>query len=256
MKLAVDIGNTNIVIGAWQEGQWVSILRMESRLDIDASAYESQIRAFFLEEKIISTAIEQVILSSVVAELTLKVENTLALLLGIKIVVLDGVLISKLKLGSIDPYELGSDLAANAIGAFERYGMACIVVDFGTALTYTSVNNEGHISGVAIAPGVRTSMKSLSSNTSKLPEIPLEIPEKVLGKNTVEALQSGIMQGYVGMVRHMVNEFSKEMNTPVKVIATGGLSFIFKPLHDLFDAIDVHLTLNGLLYVLERSEKL
>jgi type III pantothenate kinase len=92
-------------------------------------------------------------------------------------------------------------------------------------------------------------MKSLSANTAKLPEIALEIPSKVIGTNTIEAMQSGIMQGYVGLVRHMVVETAKQHSKKPKVIATGGLSFVFKPLYDVFDEIDVNLTLNGLLVI-------
>ena len=119
---------------------------------------------------------------------------------------------------------------------------------------FTSIDQKGQLLGVAIAPGVRTAMQSLSSNTAKLPEIPLEIPAQVIGTDTVSALQAGIMQGYVGLVKHMIEETKKEMKSKPKVIATGGLSFIFKPLHDIFDALDVNLTLQGLLSILNQSK--
>jgi type III pantothenate kinase len=163
--------------------------------------------------------------------------------------------IVKLKLGDVvRPNEIGSDLVANSVGANELYAKSAIVVDFGTALTFTSISANGHINGVAISPGVKTAMKSLSANTAKLPEIPLEIPQTTIGKNTVHALQSGIMQGYVGLVKHMISQISNEMETKPVVLATGGLSFIFKPLHDTIDELLPNLTLFGIKTIYERSK--
>ncbi|WP_422362237.1 type III pantothenate kinase [Reichenbachiella sp.] len=251
MTIAIDIGNTDVVVGFYNQ-DWKHIFRVPSNLEMEAAEYEKRLRVFLLEENVPVPTVKQVILSSVVPDLTSVILEVFNSFYEGIIQVVDGELLGRLNLGDIDPYELGSDLAANAIGAFERFKQEVIVVDFGTALTFTSVSNNGEILGVAIAPGVRTAMKSLSSNTARLPEIPLEIPTKVLGNNTVEALQAGIMQGYVGMVRHMVNQVKVEMGGNSKVIATGGLSFIFKPLHDLFDEMDVNLTLDGLRVILDR----
>ena len=251
MTIAIDIGNTDVVVGFYDQ-EWKHIFRVPSNLEMEAAEYEKRLRVFLLEENVPVPTVKRVILSSVVPDLSPVILEVFNDFYEGNIQIVDGELLEQLSLGNIDPYELGSDLAANAIGAFERYKQEVIVVDFGTALTFTSVNSKGEILGVAIAPGVRTAMKSLSSNTARLPEIPLEIPSKVLGNNTVEALQAGIMQGYVGMVRHMVNQVKSEMEGKPKVIATGGLSFIFKPLHDLFDEMDVNLTLDGLRVISDR----
>ncbi|SMD38034.1 type III pantothenate kinase [Reichenbachiella faecimaris] len=251
MTIAIDIGNTDVVVGFYDQ-EWKHIFRVPSNLEMEAAEYEKRLRVFLLEADVPVPTIRQVILSSVVPDLTPVILEVFDQFYEGDITVVDGELLKRLELGSINPYELGSDLAANAVGAFERFQQSVIVVDFGTALTFTSVNDKGQILGVAIAPGVRTAMKSLSSNTARLPEIPLEIPSKVLGNNTVEALQSGIMQGYVGLVRHMVSQIKAEMGGSPQVIATGGLSFIFKPLHDLFDAVDVNLTLDGLRTMFKR----
>lgn len=252
MIIAIDIGNTDVVVGFYEKEEWKHILRMPSNLEMDAPEYEKRLRVFLLEESIELFGIENVILSSVVPDLTPVILEVFAQFNEEQMVLVDGAVLQKLSLGSINPYELGSDLAANAVGAFKAYQQSAIVVDFGTALTFTSINEQGEILGVAIAPGVRTAMKSLSSNTAKLPEIPLAIPAKALGNNTVEAMQAGIMQGYVGLVRHMVAQIKSEMGGQPKVIATGGLSFIFEPLHDLFDEMDVNLTLDGLRAILAK----
>jgi len=250
MNLVIDIGNTNIVVAIKQHSNWLHHWRIPTNIDTIASEYEIRLRQQFLESDLKISAISKVAISSVVPELTDRIIKICQKLFVITPFVITPNIISKLTLGNIiKPNEIGSDLVANAVGAYERFSSACIIIDFGTALTFTSVDDSGHIVGVKIAPGVKTAMKSLSSNTAKLPEIPLEIPNKFIGTNTVEAMQAGIMQGYVGLVKYMVNETKKELNTDAKIVATGGLSFIFKPLHDTIDEILPNLTLDGILEV-------
>lgn len=255
MKLAVDIGNTDVVVGVNDGHKWIENWRMPSNRETTELEYETRLRTLFLESGIVSTDVTNTVISSVVPSLTDKIVSVLSSVTLKKPLVITADVISSLALGPVvNPHQIGSDLVANAAAAYDRFGQNAIVVDFGTALTFTSVDAGGAILGVAISPGVRTAMKSLSANTAKLPEIPLEIPEKVLGSNTVEAMQSGIMQGYVGLVRHMVTETARCHAHPPKVIATGGLSFVFEPLHDVFDALDRDLTLHGILLIGEKVQ--
>ena len=149
------------------------------------------------------------------------------------------------------PYEIGTDLVSNAYAAFRKYQRPCIIVDFGTALTFTTVNDIGYIKGVAIAPGIKTAMKALSNNTAQLPEIPLELPSSVIGMHTTHAMQAGILWGYVGIAKELISKIREEVGTEYIAIATGGLSFVMEPLKNVFYAIDPELTLNGLKYMLE-----
>ncbi|WP_109831006.1 type III pantothenate kinase [Reichenbachiella versicolor] len=253
MRIGIDIGNTDIVIGVYDGESWIHHWRTPSQRNRPEAAFNEIVKNLFLENAFEIESVESIALSSVVPDLTQIIQNVFESLVGLSVVVIHPENIEKLALGDvINPYQIGSDLVCNAVGAFDRFGQNTIVVDFGTALTFTSINDQGNMMGVAIAPGVRTAMKSLSANTAKLPEIPLEIPNSVVGTDTISAMQSGIMQGYVGLVRHMVNETKKHHAHPPKVIATGGLSFVFEPLHDVFDEIDVHLTLNGLLVAAEK----
>jgi type III pantothenate kinase len=130
------------------------------------------------------------------------------------------------------------------------------VVDFGTALTFTTVSHEGFVQGVAIAPGIKTAMKALSSNTAQLPEIPLELPESALGQNTTHALQAGILWGYVGIVKQLLSKIRSEVGEHYMAVATGGLSFVMHPLKDVFFQIDRDLTLNGLNHMLIEWKKI
>ena len=154
------------------------------------------------------------------------------------------------------PYEIGTDLVANAYSAHKQFKQACIVVDFGTALTFTTVNDDGYVLGVAIAPGIKTAMKALSSNTAQLPEIPLELPNSVIGLHTTHAMQAGILWGYVGITKELISKIRLEVGDEYIAVATGGLSFVMEPLQDLFVTIDPQLTLNGLRYMLDDISKL
>ncbi|MFY0654755.1 MAG: type III pantothenate kinase [Cyclobacteriaceae bacterium] len=249
MNLVIDIGNSDVVFGLESNGEYPFIFRIPSNTETIAAEYGIKLRQYFLENDIAADAIQSVSVSSVVPDLTERIIQASNSLFPLEPFLISGNIIEMLDLEIDNPYEIGTDLAANAIGAYAKFGQPCVVVDFGTALTFTSVSDRGKILGVAIAPGVRTAMKALSSNTAKLPEIPLEIPSKLIGRNTIEAMQSGIMQGYVGLVKHMVEQTKNEMNTEAKVAATGGLSFIFKPLHGVIDEILPHLTLDGILEI-------
>jgi type III pantothenate kinase len=249
MNVVVDIGNSDIVFALEHQSEYSHIWRIQSDKTKKSAEYEIQLRHHFLENDINIEWVKTVSISSVVPDLNEALLQVCKNLFDTEPFLIDGNVITKLDLEIDNPYEIGTDLASNAVGAFTKYKQACIVVDFGTALTFTSVSGQGKILGVAIAPGVKTAMKALSSNTAKLPEIPLEIPNKLIGRNTVQAMQSGIMHGYVGLIKHMIEKTSQEMNETPKIIATGGLSFIFKPLHEIIDEINPHLTLDGILAI-------
>jgi len=147
----------------------------------------------------------------------------------------------------LNPYEIGSDLVSNALAAYSYFKSSCVAVDFGTALTFTTVASDGEILGVSIAPGLKTAIKSLSQNTAKLFDVPLEMPSAPLGRGTVQAIQAGVLIGYEGMVKHMLEKIREELNQPaLNSVATGGLSSIIPSLHDVFTKVDPFLTLEGL----------
>jgi type III pantothenate kinase len=145
--------------------------------------------------------------------------------------------------------ELGTDIYCNCVAAYLEFQMACVVVDFGTALTFTGIDDFGEIQGVAIAPGLKTAIKSLFTNTAQLPEVPLELPVSALGKNTVTAIQSGILYGYEGMVKNMTAKFKAELGEYAKVYVTGGLSSIIPGVKEFTTKTDMDLTLRGLLEI-------
>jgi type III pantothenate kinase len=247
MMLAVDIGNTDITLGLYKDRNWAHIWRLSSALNHPELYYGIKLREFFLETGLNTNHVDKIVISSVVPDLTDRIISVVEALFERHPVVLGPDVYSKLPITVLNPYEIGSDLVSNALAAFMRFKSSCVVVDFGTALTFTTIDATGKIIGVAIAPGLKTAIRSLSQNTAKLFDVPLELPDSVLGKNTVHAIQAGILIGYEGLVTSMLRKIKAELNDPAcATIATGGLSSIITTVKDQFSEIDKNLTLDGL----------
>lgn len=246
MLLALDTGNSDITIGLWDGNQWAQIWRIPTKINQPELFYGIKIRDCFFEANIEMSKVETVVLSSVVPDLTEKLKSVIEVVFNKDPIVLGPKLYGRLLIKVLNPYEIGTDLVSNAVAAYNYYKSSCIVVDFGTALTFTTISDEGAILGVSITPGLKTAIKSLTQNTAKLFDVPLEMPSSVLGTSTITAIQSGILFGYRGLVQSMVEEIRKEVKQECPALATGGLSSIITPLHDYFDHIEPNLTLNGL----------
>jgi len=245
MLLALDIGNSDITMGLWKGDSW-QIWRIPSRQDQPELYYGIKVRDYFLEAGMPVESVDTLVMSSVVPGLTDKVRNVLRSLFKREPVLLGPGVYDKLPIEVLNPYEIGSDLVANAVGAFHLLKETCIVVDFGTALTFTTVSGKGKILGVSIVPGLRTALRALSQNTAKLFDVPLEMPTSALGINTVTAIQSGVVIGYEGLVKNMVTAIRTELKTECPAIATGGLSFVITSLRGFFQRVEPQLTLDGL----------
>ena len=251
MLLAIDIGNTDIVFGIHDTISWIHQFRLSSSLSQRASDYEAQLRIRFLENSLKISDIDKAIISCVVPDQRIVLKEMVQQMFGIDPTMVGVEMYDKLKMEIPSPYEIGTDLVCNAAYAYYTYKRTCVIVDFGTALTFTVITGEGKIVGVSIAPGLKTAVKALFSNTAQLPEVPLVMPDSAIGKNTVHAIQAGILWGYVGMVREMIYQIKKEIGQDCMVLATGGLSSILTPLQDDFDEVDKALTLNGLKIIAE-----
>lgn len=247
MTLAIDIGNTDITLGLYQNDEWSHIWRLSSAISNPELYYGIKLREHFFEAGIKTESVKQLVISSVVPGLTDRIVNVVTTLFEKPPVLLGPGMYHHLPIKILNPYEIGSDLVSNALAAHILFKQNCIVVDFGTALTFTTISKSGEILGVAIAPGLKTAIKSLSQNTAKLFDVPLELPESALGKNTVHAIQAGILLGYEGLVSSMLSRIRRELaDDHCTTVATGGLSSIISTLRDQFTAIDLNLTLNGL----------
>lgn len=246
MLLAIDIGNTNVVLALHDGNNWVGILRIPSLVEESPLYYKMRIVDYFLEQKFGLQDVEKTVLSSVVPDLKISFEPILQELFNHKPIFAHPSSYSKITL-SIDRHdEIGTDLFANAVAAYKLFQKDCIVVDFGTALTFTVVSREGVIQGVNIAPGIKTAIRSLMLNTAQLPEVPLQMPNKTIGKNTTTAIQNGILRGYIGLVRYQIKCIRKELGAQYIAVATGGLSGVLTELEDDFEVVNKNLTLEGL----------
>ncbi|HNR73657.1 MAG: Baf family transcriptional acitvator [Bacteroidetes bacterium OLB12] len=246
MLLALDIGNSDITVGLWKDNAWKHVWRISSRPDLPELYYGVKIRDYFFESGNAVDQVKTIVLSSVVPAMNDKLKNVSRMLFEKDPVVLGPKVYASLPMQILNPFEIGSDLVANAAAAYFKYKRACIVVDFGTALTFTTVSAKGEILGVSIAPGLRTAVRALSQNTAKLFDVPLEMPTSPLGKNTITAIQSGVLFGYEGLVKNVVSHIQAELKVSCIVVATGGLSSIIAPLTGFFHSIEPNLTLDGL----------
>lgn len=243
--LAVDIGNSNIALGVYHR-RWVHHWRLSTVANKTSDEYAIQLQTLFANEGILLTDLKQVVMSSVVPPLTAIFQRMLGRLTQQQPLVVHTALSTGLSIAIDNPRELGTDLLANAVAGYQLTKTDCVVVDFGTALSIITVSQAGEIQGVSIAPGLESAMKGLSSNTAQLPFVPLVPPPSVLGKNTIHAIQSGIVLGYVGLVEGLVNRIEEELGRRVDVVGTGGLAEVIAPLTRRFNRVEPWLTLDGL----------
>ena len=250
MLLIINIGNSEIKIGISQKEKWLYLWRFPTHPKHFVDYYS--LIGQKLEEGVIDKKeIEQIIISSVVPSLTIKLESSLKLLFQKTPIVLGPAIYKKLPIPILNPHEIGTDLVANALAAYHRFAKDCIVVDFGTALTFITIKGNGEILGVAIAPGIKTAIKALAGSTAQLSEVPIEVPDSALGKNTIHAIQAGTLVGYIGMVKEVVGKIRTEVGAHFIAVATGGLSFALPELEHFFEERDRQLTLDGIRKVLD-----
>ncbi len=244
--IVFDVGNTDTVVGFFQGEKLINKLRIRSLKNENSIYFEYRILNFMLENNIEKRLLQKAVISSVVPILTPFFINFCEKFLALKPMVVSPAKAGLLEINIDMPEELGSDLYVNALAAFEIVKSDCLVVDFGTALTFTVVSFGGQIEGVTIFPGIKTAIKSLFSQTSLLPEVKLEKPDSVIGKNSMHAIQSGIIYGYESMVLGIVKKIKDEIGRHTTVIGTGGLSAVLTDISSEFDLIDIDLTLRGL----------
>lgn len=253
MLLAIDAGNTDIVFGLYDGDDWVRLWRIPSKDRGARKMWGPKLRSELKELRLKPGDLIRVVVSSVVPEVNEPLRGLLEKLTGRPPLWVGPAVYEHLAIKVHNPGEMGTDLVANAVAAYDRFKQKCLVVDFGTALTFTTIADDGKILGVAIAPGLRTAVKALFLNAAQLPEVPLEVPESALGQDTIHAIQAGVVMGYAGMVNYLVEQIRGEVGDDLKVIATGGLSEVLHPIKDQLDAIDRLLTLEGLALIAAAS---
>ena len=253
MLLAIDVGNSNIKLGLHDDGVWKGRWNMRTIMNMTADEFGVATRGLLSEGGVRLSQVDQVVMSSVVPPVTRSLRDMFrALSPAEPLVVAPGVR-TGIRIRTDNPAEVGSDLVVGAVAAYERFKNNCIVVGFGTALTFTAIADPGDLLGVAIAPGLKYAAEALFEHTAQLRLVDLDVPGTAIGKNTVHSMQSGIVFGYVGLVESMIRRFMAELPGPPDVIATGGQAEIIAPLTDSFTEIDPWLNLEGLRLVWQRN---
>ena len=223
MLLAIDIGNTTIYFGLLQNDEVIKTFRMSTRKDILSDEYVIKIKEV-LETNIELSKIDSVILSSVVPEITLEVENAIKKILNLDVVILKRDIKSAFNLTEERFNELGADLIADSMGAIAKYGTPDLVFDMGTATTCSVINEDGNFEGCIICPGIKTSMNALIGNASQLASFNLGNPKKVVGNTTVDCINSGVIYGHSEMINGLRKKVEEETGKKYNVVLTGGNS--------------------------------
>lgn len=246
MFLVADIGNSNIVIAIYDGKNWKYNYRYDTKNIQPTIFYETGLRDLLLEWGIRPGEITSAAISSVVPDVTELISAAFEANIRFEPILLSPDVFMKLDMGIPKIYEIGSDLVANAYAAKKLYKKNTIIVDFGTALTFTIYNHPNGIEGVTISPGLKTIISTLSGNTAQLPEIEIKLPLSAIGKSTSSAIRAGVMFGFIGLVKEILSRIKNELGEPYYIVATGGLSSVIEELQSEFDIIDKDLTLEGI----------
>lgn len=255
MILAIDVGNTNIVLGVYDGEELVANWRITTLNNRTADETGTLIRSLFSHSNMDIKEIESVIISSVVPNIMYSLTNAIRKQLHIEPMIVGAGMKTGIVIKRDNPKEVGADRIVNLVAAKEIYGGASIVIDYGTADTFDVINEKGEFITGLIAPGISICADALYQRAAQLPKVEIKKPKSVIVKNTVGSIQAGIVLGHIGQTIHIIRELKRELNLPnMKVIATGGLAKVIDPDKTIFDVLDPTLTLKGLKILYEKNK--
>jgi type III pantothenate kinase len=257
MLLAIDVGNTNIVLGVFDGTTLVEHWRLQTLRERTADEFGLLVSGLFADRNLDRAVVDGVVLSSVVPPLTGVVRSMVERYFGQDALIVDPAGNSGMPVLYDPPADVGADRVVNAVAAYERFGRASrravIVCDFGTATTFDAISGKGEYLGGVICPGVTISADALFQRAARLPRVDVRKPETVVGHTTVGSIESGLYWGYVGMVEGLITRMQRELGGHATCVATGGLAPLIAPEIPLIDHVDGNLTLEGLRLVWERN---
>uniref|UniRef100_E6PHF8 Type III pantothenate kinase n=1 Tax=mine drainage metagenome TaxID=410659 RepID=E6PHF8_9ZZZZ len=247
MLLAIDVGNTETKFGILDEdGSVLQMWRVRTLIDRTPDELGVFITQLFAVAKLELRTIDRIVIASVVPKLDFALVGACKRFFSLTPTMLAPEKQRLIQIESERAAEVGADLVAAAIGGAARYGTPLIIASYGTATVFTAISRAGAFLGAAIAPGINVSIDALVGRTAKLPQIAFDPPQRAIGRNTVEALQAGIMLGVVGATRLLVERFNEELGGRTRVIATGGLAEVVARSCPAIDIVDPHLSMLGL----------
>lgn len=258
MILLVDVGNTNIVIGIYEDDQYIASWRLSTDTKKTSDEYSIQIMQLFTQNGLDPKQVKGIIISSVVPNIMHSLENMVRKSFDIEAIVVGPGIKTGINIKYDNPKEVGADRIVNAVAANELYNKDLIIIDFGTATTYCALTKEGNYLGGCISPGIKIASDALFERAAKLPRIELEVPKNIICKNTITSMQAGILYGYIGEVEYIVKKTKEEMKSlgleEPFVIATGGLANTIARHTDVIDEVKGDLTLEGLRIIYEKNK--
>ncbi|MEO8092842.1 MAG: type III pantothenate kinase [bacterium] len=246
MLLAIDVGNTQTHLGTFDDAELVEHWRFQTRAGATGDELAERIAGLLALSGVGFDRIEALVVSSVVPPLGTEYEAMAGRYLNVPCLTVGPGIKTGMAILIDNPYEVGADRLVNAVAAHERFGSACVVVDFGTGINFDAVSAEGEYLGGAIAPGVEISLTALTARGARIPRIDLGEPETAVGKSTRAAIQSGVIFGFAGLIDGIARRFQAELGDGIEFIATGGLAQAIVPYCETIDLVDDLLTLNGL----------
>lgn len=248
MLLVIDVGNTNTVIGVYENDRLKQDWRIRTVRENTADEFNILARALFADKGIQLTDITKIVISSVVPSSVRILNSFCERYLNLSPLWINPASVKKLMpIRYSNPNEVGADRIVNAVAAYDKYKTAMIIIDFGTATTFDAITERGEYLGGAICPGVMISSEALFQRASRLPRVEIfKAPERVIGDDTIESIKSGIIYGNAAMVDGMVSRMAKEMGIDPMVIATGGLAPLIAEVSQAIGTVDQSLTLDGL----------
>ena len=253
MLLTMDVGNTNVKCGVFDGDTMVAYLRLSTDIGRTSDEYGLSLVNFLQYKGLTLEDITAIAMSSVVPSINFTLEHMCDTYFQIKPLVVSPGIRTGVNIKYDNPREVGSDRICSIAAAHKLYGGPVIVIDFGTATTFSTASSEGDFLGGAIMPGLKLSSEALVATAAKLPRIELIRPEHVINRTTITNMQSGIIYGYIGAVEHIIRKMREELGAPAKVVATGGMAVLVSPASDSFDILNGQLTLEGLRIIYERN---
>lgn len=257
MIFVIDVGNTNIVLGIFDKDKLISSWRLSTDYTRTADEFGIQFITLFNSSGLKISDIRGTVISSVVPNIMYSLIHSIKKYFYMEPLVIGPGVKTGINIKTDNPKEVGADRIVNAVAAHEIYSNNLIIIDFGTATTFCALTKDGDYLGGTISPGIKLSSNALFENAAKLPSVPLLKTESVICKNTVKSMQSGIINGYIGLVEYIVKKMKEELRVysegDISVVATGGLAKLISSDTKYIDYINPHLTLEGLKIIYNKN---